>query len=760
MLNFRSKILSYFKGLYLPLNSGLNFEDEDDYIIVRFLPDDSFCFSTKARVPTKISVECIKIKDAKNWDLYLNLENNYEDQTSIENNFSDNYSNSNTPNKISFNRKLTCNNSSSSKDSIKKNIRKLSLLDKKSKLNNDKYNNLNRLSIDNRHKSISINNKAKKIMFDLTNKLKIKKELYKRRQSKDSCELNKNLNNNNNDIYSHKNLKINNSNNIDKRISVSSNLLVQLDTQKKLKIYLEELKQGGIDSLKYNDNNINMKVLNISNNNLNESCLNIKNPLNLLSNLINNFKFKKSKPKVELQNYNLDLINKKFIENISNKTSIINYKRSSTYCNYKDNVKNLIQNLNNNFEEIKEVVPEDNNLETFLNNNKILPKSSIKISDTTNNEILEEEKLELKFKNVEKETCDKLIISNKNFKSKKNHIDKFLNKNYVKYFECSPFGKDIATLEEEIKFSSPFKFFKSYKVFHFIAKSDDDLRQELMVLHIIKKLKLIFDQANIPLKLRPYSIEVTSSSSGLIEFLPNTNSIDGIKKYFSNYVQNCINEASIDIEFEKKEVSNKKSFLEMSLIKSNRESLYLFYKEYFKENYDESQINFTQSLAAYSLVCYLLQIKDRHNGNILIDKMGNIIHIDFGFVLGISPGNLNFECAPFKLTNEYLEILDDQYMIYFKTLLLRGFLELKKHRDYLVNYIKIMSKCSKMPCFDPKINNDSIDGILKKFKERFHLNKSQEELKIIIDDLVIKSINNFWTNRYDNFQYLTNGIRY
>jgi len=127
-----------------------------------------------------------------------------------------------------------------------------------------------------------------------------------------------------------------------------------------------------------------------------------------------------------------------------------------------------------------------------------------------------------------------------------------------------------------------------------------------------------------------------------------------------------------------------------------------FYKWYFGSRFEEAQTNFIRSLAGYSLFTYLFAIKDRHNGNLMIDRKGHIIHIDFGFMLQSSPGNMNFEASPFKLTQEYIDLMDgvdSDLFEYFKSLLTAGLLEVRKNMDELVRFITIMMRESVMPCF-------------------------------------------------------------
>ena len=80
-----------------------------------------------------------------------------------------------------------------------------------------------------------------------------------------------------------------------------------------------------------------------------------------------------------------------------------------------------------------------------------------------------------------------------------------------------PFGEDYIDIETSIKQNSKFKNYKSLTIKNIICKANDDLRQEVLTMQLIKKFDEIFKKENLPLQLHPYEIVITSSSSGIIE---------------------------------------------------------------------------------------------------------------------------------------------------------------------------------------------------------------------------------------------------
>ena len=87
----------------------------------------------------------------------------------------------------------------------------------------------------------------------------------------------------------------------------------------------------------------------------------------------------------------------------------------------------------------------------------------------------------------------------------------------------------------------------------------------------------------------------------------------------------------------------------------------------------------------HSCSCFLCQ---------KLTRGGEVVHIDFGFILTNSPGgNLNFESSPFKLTQEFVEVMDgegSEAFNYFKLLFIRGFTELRKWANKILLLVSIM----------------------------------------------------------------------
>ncbi|XP_026550518.1 phosphatidylinositol 4-kinase beta-like, partial [Notechis scutatus] len=88
---------------------------------------------------------------------------------------------------------------------------------------------------------------------------------------------------------------------------------------------------------------------------------------------------------------------------------------------------------------------------------------------------------------------------------------------------------------------------------------------------------------------------------------------------------------------------------------------------------------------------------------------------------------------------------------YFKMLMLQGLIAARKHMDKVVQIVEIMQQGSQLPCFHGS-------STIRNLKERFHMNMTEEQLQVLVEQLVDGSMRSLTTKLYDGFQYFTNGI--
>ena len=294
------------------------------------------------------------------------------------------------------------------------------------------------------------------------------------------------------------------------------------------------------------------------------------------------------------------------------------------------------------------------------------------------------------------------------------------------------FGEPFSITEKKLKKQSLFSKLNTYKIFRCIVKTNEDLRQEQFATQLINEFYQIFKLENTGCWLNTYEIISTGNNCGLVEVVNNSLSLDQLKQ------------------------------------KTNHMPLKDFYKNYFGNGNEESLLykkamnNFVSSLAGYSLVCYFLQIKDRHNGNILIDNEGHIIHIDFGFLLSNAPGKgLKFENAPFKLSKDMVEVLGGvkgKYFMEFRKLLKKGFLAVYKHRSKIVILVEMMwcGHGKNLGCFEG--GQETIDELKNRLNPKDYVSK--RSVMKLVDKLIGQSVDNWRTKWYDIFQYYVQGIFY
>ncbi|RVE42437.1 hypothetical protein evm_012913 [Chilo suppressalis] len=342
-------------------------------------------------------------------------------------------------------------------------------------------------------------------------------------------------------------------------------------------------------------------------------------------------------------------------------------------------------------------------------------------------------------------------------------------------FRHDPADPSAATLKEcwesklsRLRASSPYGTLAGWRLLGCIVKVGDDLRQELLAAQLLRRLQAVWDAERVPLVLRPYRITCLDRDAGLIQPVSDASydprqaagcrlqavwDKERVPLVLRPYRITCLDRDAGLIQPVVNSVSLHQ-IKKQSGGASLRAWLELEHGAPTTESFLRAQTAFTRSAAAYCLASYLLQLKDRHNGNILLDSEGHIIHIDFGFIFSNSPKNLGFESSPFKLTREFVEVMDGEssdMFQYFQLLLLRGLLAARKHCDQIVNIVETMRTGGQLSCLRSS-------GCVSAFRARFHLNRTEPQLHQLVTRLVRDATHSLSTRLYDNYQYYTNGI--
>ncbi|XP_049851332.1 phosphatidylinositol 4-kinase beta-like [Schistocerca gregaria] len=304
-----------------------------------------------------------------------------------------------------------------------------------------------------------------------------------------------------------------------------------------------------------------------------------------------------------------------------------------------------------------------------------------------------------------------------------NHFKEEANQEEARLIKERIFGESWEEKKNRIRRCSPAGYMKNWDLIGAVVKYGDDLRQEQLATQLIYLFFQIFKNSHIPLWVYPYEILAISPQAGFIEAIPDAISIDIIKQQMA---PNGTLEAYFNLVYG---VDTLKSV--------------------------EARRNFAESLAAYSLICYILQIKDRHNGNIMLDREGHLIHVDYGFMLSSSPGWIGFESAPFKLNLDFVGVMggrESAFYKYFRVLFKIGFLELRNHSKLIVSVVEMMLPGSKMPCFSKGAQT------IKMLEGRFKKDLCDEDALKYAESLIQISEGNWRTDGYDRYQWMSNGI--
>lgn len=220
----------------------------------------------------------------------------------------------------------------------------------------------------------------------------------------------------------------------------------------------------------------------------------------------------------------------------------------------------------------------------------------------------------------------------------------------------------------------------------------DDIRIDRLA-NIMMFLMNEYDDFN----LIPYNTFVVNKNEGWVEMIPNVSSLHDI---------------------------NKTTTLQNYILSNNKTS-----------SINELRRTFIKSCASNCILTYLLGVGDRNLNNILVNKVGKIINIDFSYVLGFDP---KYEPCEMRITKGMLDMIGGKSSIeyqQFKILCTSMYKEIRKYSFFWYTFMKYL--------IDAKPDIDAYYGSIKQLKKhveaRFMLNSPNDEVDVFIAETVEKN---------------------